>query len=71
MEKGLLDAGVQGRYLFRVLVPLLAFVASGLSATRSPALSVATCGAASALFLYGEFPTYLLRATAVFTEGLG
>jgi hypothetical protein len=62
-EKGLIDAGVQGRYLFPVWVPLMGWLACAL--TESPPrfaripLAAAVCG----LFIYSDAPSFWLRTS--------
>ena len=61
VEKGLIDAGVQGRYLFPVWVPLMGWLACALTedAPRFARLPVAV--AVCALFVYSDGPAFWLR----------
>ena len=63
-EKGIIDAGVQGRYLFLVWVPLMGWLACALAedAPRSSRLPVAA--AVCALFVYSDGPTFWLRTSS-------
>ena len=59
VAKGILDAGVQGRYLFPVWVPAMAFVASALAEDAPRPLRVPLAVAVGAFFVYGDLPTLL------------
>ncbi len=69
LETGLLDAGVQGRYLFLVWLPLLGFVAVALCEHAPQRLRTPLAVAACALFLYGDGPTFWLRTTSAWFGG--
>ncbi len=62
VARGILDAGVQGRYLFPVWVPAMAFVASALAEAPVRALRVPLALAVGAFFVYGDLPTLLWRS---------
>ena len=62
VERGILDAGVQGRYLFPVWAPAMAFLAIGLWDRAPPRLRGVLAGAACALFVWSDLPSLLLRA---------
>lgn len=62
LEKGILDAGVQGRYLFPVWVPGMALLAVGLSEDAPKRLRALLATGACALFLWSDLPSLLLRA---------
>lgn len=63
-EKGIIDAGVQGRYLFPVWVPLMGWLALALTQDAPRALRVPLAVAACALFFYSDGPTFWLRTTS-------
>ncbi len=62
-EKGIIDAGVQGRYLFPVWVPLMGWLACALAEDAPRAVRTPVVAAACALFVYSDGPTLWLRTT--------
>jgi hypothetical protein len=65
IEKGILDAGVQGRYLFPVWVPMMGFIAVALCEDAPKRLGGSLAILTGALFLYSDLPSFLLRTTPV------
>jgi len=61
--------GFQGRYIFPVLVPLYGLVARYLLSYWPKPAQVAGFLAASALFVYGDFPFFLKHVTPVMLVG--
>ncbi|MEE2673907.1 MAG: glycosyltransferase family 39 protein [Myxococcota bacterium] len=63
-EKGLIDAGVQGRYLFPVWVPLMGWLACALAEGAPRSLRLPVAAAVCALFVYSDGPTFWLRTSS-------
>lgn len=63
VEKGIIDAGVQGRYLFPVWVPLMAWLACALTEDAPRAARRPLAAGVCVLFLYADGPTFWLRTT--------
>jgi hypothetical protein len=68
-ERGILDAGVHGRYLFPVWAPLIGWVACALGRDAPKRLRVPVCVAACGIFVLGDLPVFLLRATPAWFGG--
>jgi len=63
-EKGLIDAGVQGRYLFPVWVPLMGWLACALTEDAPRVARIPVAAAVCALFVYADGPAFWLRIGA-------
>ena len=67
LEWEMMVEGLQGRYIFPVLVPLYGLVAHYLIAYWPKPIQVAGVFAVGAVFIYGDFPFFLTHvAPAVF-----
>ena len=64
LEKGFIDAGVQGRYLFLVWVPLMGWLACALTEDAPRFARLPVAAAVCALFIYSDGPTFWLRTTS-------
>ena len=65
LEWEMMVEGLQGRYIFPVLVPLYGLVARYLLAYWPKPVQVAGFLAASIVFIYGDFPFFLKYAAPV------
>lgn len=69
LEKGIVDAGVQGRYLFPIWVPFLAWLAVAVCEEAPRVLRVPLAAGVCIAFLYSDLPTFLLRASPAWFAG--
>jgi len=63
--------GVQGRYLFHVLVPAYLLMAEFLLRPFPKWGRIVVAGAVAGLFIMGDFPYYLSRVTGVWGDAIG
>lgn len=63
-EKGLIDAGVQGRYLFPIWVPLMGWLSCALTEDAPRFLRVPLAIGVCALFVYSDGPAFWLRISS-------
>ena len=68
LERGIIDAFVQGRYLFPVWIPLVGWLATSLCEKPPQALRTAIAVLVCAFFVWGDLPVFLLRTTSVWFQ---
>ena len=68
LEKGILDAGVQGRYLFPVWVPLMGWLATSLWENPPRVLRTPIAALVCGFFVWGDLPIFLQRTTKVWFD---
>lgn len=69
LSRGIVDAGVQGRYLFPVWTPLMVWLACALGSWSPARLRWPLAGLVCGLFLYGDLPAFLQRAAPTWFTG--
>ena len=63
IDQGILQSGIQGRYLFPILVPIYVLIASNLSYIRRSYLKVGLFLLFSSIFIYWNIPFFLSNVT--------